>query len=402
MITSSDIVIIGGGPAGLAAATILGRKGIRVTVLDRQNLPADKVCGEGIMPPGVRILSEIGALPLISSQDFHPLAGISYRTNGGAQARAEFEDGPGRGIRRPALSRALRTVSSAQPSVVIEDGVRVTGVTRTNEGMVVSCKERSPINCRLVIGADGLRSRVRQWAGLRGRRPKRSRFGIRQHFRLQPWSRFVEIYCGPSVEAYVTPCGPRNVGVAILWEPRRGARFETRGGLFRSLLASLPELHDRLKEAQPANSPRSVGPFEQHTRQRTTEGLCLLGDASGYLDPCTGEGLTLSFKQAQALGDCLPAALENFGSGPVPRSALEPYEADWNRITRSYFLCTRFLMACQRRPGTFDRLLRLVARRPDVLRHFTSYNMGSARLLPGPRRIAKWFFQTDIAHAGKP
>ena len=87
MITSSDIVIIGGGPAGLAAATILGRKGIRVTVLDRQNLPADKVCGEGIMPPGVRILSEIGALPLISSQDFHPLAGISYRTNGGAQAR---------------------------------------------------------------------------------------------------------------------------------------------------------------------------------------------------------------------------------------------------------------------------------------------------------------------------
>ena len=149
MITSSDIVIIGGGPAGLAAATILGRKGIRVTVLDRQNLPADKVCGEGIMPPGVRILSEIGALPLISSQDFHPLAGISYRTNGGAQARAEFEDGPGRGIRRPALSRALRTVSSAQPSVVIEDGVRVTGVTRTNEGMIVSCKERSPINCRL-------------------------------------------------------------------------------------------------------------------------------------------------------------------------------------------------------------------------------------------------------------
>ena len=399
MSTSSEIVIIGGGPAGLAAATILGRKGVRVIVLDRQSLPADKVCGEGIMPPGVSILSEIGALPLISSEDAHPFAGISYRTTRGAQAKADFESGPGRGIRRTALSRALRTLSSALPSVTLEEGVRVTGVRRTSGGMVVSSSQRPPITCRLVIGADGLRSRVRRWAGLEGRPPQRSRFGVRQHFHVAPWSRYVEIYCGPSLEAYVTPCGPTNVGVAILWEPSRCPQARPGEELFASLLASLPELQERLAGAQAANAPRSTGPFEQRTRHRTSEGLCLLGDASGYLDPCTGEGLTLAFKQAHALGNCLPEALGQFRKGSVPRSALLPYESDWRRITRSYFLCTRFMLACQRHPGTFDRLLNFAAGRPDVLRHFTSYNMGTAPLLPAPRRMARWLFQTDIANA---
>ncbi len=402
MSTNSEIVIIGGGPAGLTAATILGRHGLRVTVLDRQSLPADKVCGEGIMPPGVNILSEIGALPLISSQDAHPFEGISYRTTRGARARADFEDGPGRGIRRTALSDALRTIATAQPSVTLREGIRVCGLRHSNEGMIVSCKEHPPISCRLVIGADGLRSRARKWASLEGPPAKRSRFGIRQHFHIKPWSRFVEIYCGPSLEAYVTPCGPENVGVAILWEPSRYQRAEQREGLFPSLLASLPELQERLTGAQAANSPRAIGPFEQRTRRRTAEGLCLLGDASGYLDPCTGEGLTLAFKQAKALGKILPPALETYREGCLPHSALRPYESAWRRITRSYFLCTRFMLACQRQPGTFDRLLRLAQARPDILRHFTSFNMGTARLLPTPRRMAQWIFPTDIAHAKNP
>lgn len=379
MDSRKDVVVIGAGPAGLAAAIVLGRHGLQVSVLDRQHLPADKVCGEGIMPPGWQFLDEIGATRHLTSRDCRPFSGIRYITAGGATAEAEFAEGPGRGVRRTALSAALRDVLSECPHVDLQEGVEVSGVAREDDQMAVHSRAHGTIRCRLVVGADGLRSRVRRWAGLEGRPTARPRFGMRCHFRIAPWNRFVEVHAAPGLEAYVTPCGSEQVGVAVLWEK---GWVESGGDLFPRLLHAFPQLETRLSGCQALSTPRATGPFDQRTRRRTADGLVLLGDASGYLDPCTGEGLTLAFKQARALEHCVVPLLAHPGPA-LDRDALLPYERAWRRLMRSYALSTRSLLYCLRRPRLFERIVSYLSDHPDVLRHLLSFNMGTAPLVPG-------------------
>ena len=388
--TRQDVIVVGGGPAGLATAIALGRNDIPVTVLDRQKIPADKVCGEGVMPPGLKFLKEIGALPLISSTDSASFFGIRYLTESGTRAEAEFEAGPGRGIRRTALSSALREVAGQFPSVKIVEEVRVSGI---DQGAVVRCENGDQFEARLVVGADGLRSKVRQWAKLNGPNSSKKRFGIRRHFRIAPWSRFVEVYSGPHMEAYVTPCGSEQIGIAILWEPSRFPVPKKGKGtdLFDALLGEFPLLREQLGENPISLGPaRSLGPFAQKTIRRTGDGIALLGDASGYLDPCTGEGLTLAFKQALALEKCVVPALQTKSADCLSIADLTGYELAWKKIMRPYFLCTHAMMFCQDRRELFEFLARRVCNRPDVLRHLLSFNMGKAPLFPGLKRTAGW------------
>jgi 2-polyprenyl-6-methoxyphenol hydroxylase-like FAD-dependent oxidoreductase len=385
----ADVCVIGAGPAGLAAAIVLGQHGISVAVLERQTLPADKVCGEGMMPPGVRFLEQTGAAQHLSPADLFPFAGIRYVTPRGRHVQADFLEGPGQGIRRTALSRALHTVASALPSVTIRPGIHVTALRRSAGAMHVVTQENFELTCRLIVGADGLHSRVRRWAGLAGAPAHRQRFGIRRHFQIAPWSRFVEVHSGPGFEAYLTPCGPDRVGLAILWDKNNPPASAAGGQFFSSLLAHLPSLSDRLSRAAPLNEPRAAGPFHQRTTRRTTDGIALLGDASGYLDPCTGEGLTLAFNQARALEACLVPALQSSPPGPLLRPALRGYERDWRTLLRPYLLCTRAMLFCHRHPAFFERVMSFLARRPDILPHFLSFNMGAAPLWPGFRRTAR-------------
>lgn len=399
MTEKNDVTIVGGGPAGLAAAITLGRRGLSVVVLDRQSLPADKVCGEGVMPPGMRFLEEVGAAPLISPADKYPFAGIRYFSPSGHCSEAPFEAGPGRGIRRPALAAALREVASNYSNVRIIDQIRVTSVQREGALMETRCEDGTAFRSRLVVGADGLRSRVRRWAGLEGRPSKQRRFGTRQHFAIPPWTRFVEVHIGKGVEAYVTPCGPNCIGLAFLWDPAAVPDVSNGRELFRSLLGRFPRLQERLARSGATGPARSMGPFAQRTKSRVADGIALLGDASGYLDPCTGEGLTLAFKQAGALESCLGDALTSRSDGLLTARTLRAYDLAWKRITRSYFLCTRFMLICQRHPRVVDTLIRATAKNPDLLRHFLSFNMGMAPFLPGVRRTARWFLPRGASHA---
>jgi flavin-dependent dehydrogenase len=305
-VTRCDVAIVGGGPAGLAAAIRSARRGFHTVVLERSAGPVDKACGEGLMPAGQQELHDLGVR--ISGFEFH---GIRYIQEDGAALEAPFRNGSGLGLRRTALSDALRQAAAqvgADLRHATVHALREPGLLETSAGEV---------RAGLVVAADGLHSPLRRAAGLE--RPVRAapRFGLRQHFAVKPWTNFVEVHWAPGVEAYVTPVGPQCTNVAFLF---------SRKGDFDTLLGCFPLLRERLSD--PVSEQRGAGPLLQTAARRTGPRLALLGDAAGYVDAITGQGLTLAFTASRLLFDKLD--LDNL------QPALDRYEAALRGPWRRY------------------------------------------------------------------
>jgi 2-polyprenyl-6-methoxyphenol hydroxylase-like FAD-dependent oxidoreductase len=213
--TMYDAVVVGGGPAGLAAGIVLAEHGSSVLLCEAKRLPADKPCGEGLMPSGVTCLEQLGVSRAMLGQGWRSFCGIRYVAPSGRGAEATFAEGPGLGIRRTALSAALLERTRHLPGLVVVDQTRVElGRELRVDGL--------PIDTRLIVGADGLHSHVRRWAGLEGRGRAFQRWGARRHFRMKPWTPFVEVlWSTAGVEAYITPTGVERIGVAFLWDRER-------------------------------------------------------------------------------------------------------------------------------------------------------------------------------------
>ncbi len=293
----ADAAIVGGGPSGLAAAIALRLRGLAVTVYEARRPPIDKPCGEGFLPGTASVLSELGLQ--LDSLPGAPLRGIRFSAPR-ASVYAAFPGAAGRGVRRLHLHAAL--VDRAQ-----ELGVRLTW-----NHPISSLAE---IKERWVIGADGIQSRVRQWAGLGCTEYDSVRFGFQRHLTLEPWSNDVEVYWGALGQAYITPVGDREIGLAVLTH-----RPETR---LPEVLADLPELRARLGSA-PATSDRGAITARRRLRRVTHGNVALVGDASGSVDAITGEGLALSFRQGLLLARAVEGnSLEIYAAGH-PRLARRP------------------------------------------------------------------------------
>jgi len=347
-----EVLIVGGGPVGLFAARALAEKGVEVLLAELQAFPVDKACGEGLMPTGLAALARFGIDP-----PGVPFTGISYHTPGGRHVVADFAEGPGRGVRRTELSRAL--VRGAQ--FELRPRTRVRLVQRTAAGILAQVGDEMVL-ARLVVGADGLGSQVRAWAGLDGPPATVRRFGARRHFQTTRWSARVEVYWQRGREAYVTPCGLDQVGVAILWERSGPTDYDT-------LLAGFPAVCESL--GPPRTDPALIGPLERRALGQVAPGIALLGDAAGYLDAITGEGLSLGFAQGLALARAaLPALNGNRGLTPP----LWAYQRRYRRIMEPYYHTTRLALSLSRRPWLLEGVAGLL---PGAgLQKLLSYAMG--------------------------
>ncbi len=334
-----DVVVVGGGPAGLATALAARRHGLAVLVLEAQREPIDKACGEGLMPSALASLTRLG---VDLAGKGRPFTGIRYVADG-VVAEADFPTADhGRGVRRTELHAEL--FRSAQAAgVELAFGERVLGLSA---GGV--CTAAGEIAARFVVGADGLHSRVRGWAHLeRATSPLRQRFGVRRHLALFPQSARVEVVFGERAEAYLTPIAADEVGVALLWEG-------TAHG-FDDLLASrMPEsLRERLSGAESRSRDRGAGPFLQRTTSVAEGNVALVGDAAGYVDALTGEGLAVAFGEALALGAAL--AVDD----------LPGYRRASKRIRRRPETMTKIALYCAQRPSLRRRGVRALAAEPE-------------------------------------
>ena len=350
----TDVVIVGGGPAGLAAAIGGASRGLRVMVLEKRNWPLDKACGEGLMPSGLRALDRLGALALIDRTESSPFAGVRYVQEDGSFAEARFVGQGGLGIRRTALTAALAQRAD-DLGVILRPHTKVRGFRLLGDRVSMRV-DGEPIEARLLVAADGLASPLRHCAGLDLPTTAPRRFGVRQHFRCPAFSPFVEVHFADGVEAYVTPAGAVRVGVAFLWDVGKLRKHL----LIEELLDSFPAIRERLRGASPDSEPRGAGPLFRAVRTRTADRFVLLGDAAGYVDAITGEGLSLAFHCAEALAAILPSALAR-GAG---REALRPYEEESARAYRRYSLVARGVLGLSRHPSLRHAIVRLLGRQP--------------------------------------
>ncbi|TDD01345.1 NAD(P)/FAD-dependent oxidoreductase [Saccharopolyspora terrae] len=329
-----DVVVAGGGPTGLAVALGCAQAGLDVVVCEKRPGVIDKACGEGLMPGAVRALGALGIDP-----PGHPINGITYR-QGSTVARAAFRTGPGRGVRRTALHNALR-------SAVERHGVPILTTTITHVSQRSDHVRADELRARYLVAADGLHSTVRELAGLTKVTTARSahvpRWGLRRHYALAPSTDTVEVTWAAHSEAYVTPVGPHTIGVAIL--------SSVRGG-FTQQLAAFPDLAARIADAEPLTSVRGAGPFRQQTSSRVAGRILLVGDAAGYVDALTGEGLAVSLATAAELVRC------------IRMNRPTDYERAWKRASRRSRWLTEGLLWARRQPSLARHIVPTAARTP--------------------------------------
>jgi 2-polyprenyl-6-methoxyphenol hydroxylase-like FAD-dependent oxidoreductase len=380
---SWDIVIVGAGPAGLATAIAFGSRAFRVLVCERGELPKDKACGEGLMPSGLRHLRALGIAPeSLPDTESWPFVGIRYISANGRLAQASFSEGPGLGIRRARLSAALLERAAALKTVQIRERAQVE-LRGQDESAVELAVDGEAMRSKIVVGADGLHSTVRRWAGLQTEGRRFRRYGIRQHFAVEPWSDHVEVHWSRGIEAYVTPVGRRQVGLALLWDASRVRPAHGGVHAFAELLQRFPILEARLENQPTLSHPRAAGPLEQRVHRAASGRVALVGDAAGYVDALTGEGLSLALSQARLLADTLASTRE------LERAATAALKAYARRVAhgaRAYRYITRSVLWLGEHPRLLEYAISTLARDPKLFQALLSANMGT---LPLSRILAR-------------
>ena len=340
-----EVLVIGGGPAGLAAAIAARLQGLEVIVADGAKPPIDKACGEGLLPQTLTALNTLGvSIPAGAGKRFH---GIRFE-DGNTSVEAEFPAMTGLGVRRTILHQRLAE-RARECGVSLLWNTPVTGLCA--DGAVVG---GSVIRAKWIVGADGIRSRVRRWIGLEQGTLKQFRFARQRHYRVKSWTDFVEVHWGQETQAYVTPLGKEETCVVLIAEDSR-TRFE-------DALREHPALELRLAGAE-KNGVEHGAVTASKLWPRVYKGsVVLAGDASGSVDAITGAGLSLSFQQAIALGEALKTG------------RLHEYQTAHRRFAKQAFFVSRALTFLDNNSKVRKRVFGVFQRDPELFSRMLAMN----------------------------
>lgn len=356
---STDVLIVGGGPAGLATAIAARQKGFRVTVADAASPPVDKACGEGVMPAGREALARLGIEP--APRDRFLFRGIRF-VGRKVAAEAEFPSASGAGIRRTILHQILAR-RAAESGAALRWGARVEALS----GRPITVNGQA-VRYDWLVAADGQSSAVRRWAGLNRGRGSSDRYGFRRHFRAKPWTDCVEVHWGSACQLYVTPVTGDEICVAVLSRNPQ-LRIHSALGLF-------PDVRRRIEGAETASSERGGVCGNRSFRSVAAGRVALVGDASGSVDAITGDGLSLAFREAIAL----VSAMEG--------RDLAGYSAAHRMILRPPTRMANLLLTLDRHARLRQRVFERLRADPRMFQRLLAPHASASGGAPGVRQIA--------------
>jgi flavin-dependent dehydrogenase len=363
MAFDADVAIVGAGPAGAAAALFAARRGHRVIVLDKQKFPRDKPCGEGLMPSGRPALRELGLEDDVVAGGAPPLHGIQFGLVEQPQVAVPFpkHDGEqaGLGIRRVTFDARLADALGHDSQIQFRPQTEVHDVRTNADGTATLGTAAGEIRTRFVAVADGLRSALRHRLGWTvGPRPPH-RYGIVAHWTMDgPVDPWVRITFDRGLEVYEGPVAGNQRMVALLCYQDRMREFGGRlEGRYREIVL---ELRPALRHADLVGSVAAVGPFWYRASTVARDGLFLVGDAAGFTDPITGEGVAAGLRQARAFAAALDSSHPELAYRKTHlRLTKDPRRvaALFLRLSGTPALVERAMHSHQRSPQTLTTLL---------------------------------------------
>jgi flavin-dependent dehydrogenase len=372
----TDAVVVGAGPSGATTALLLARLGHDVVLVDRARFPRDKACGEGVMPPGVDALRRMGLYEMVLATGARPLRGVTYQLPG-ARPRVNVPfpvppgGGPahGLGVRRTTFDAVLVEAVRDEPRATVREGERVTGLLRNASATVTGVTTTAgEIQGRIVIAADGLHSPIRAWSGLSIPPRARMRYGLAGHWRVETSARdAINVTLAGSREWYEAPVGPDLLLVSIL-------SYRTRHPVTaREYAAAARRSVPALRGAELVSGPLGAAHFHQRVRTVAEGGLFLVGDASGYDDPTTGDGIAIGMLLAERLAKHASDFLSGRISAEVAAAA---YTRDHAELVRERRRLTQLALFLARSPSLSRRAIRRAARNPAALGKLVAINCG--------------------------
>lgn len=317
-----DAIVVGAGPAGSAFAAHLARRGFDVLLLDRARFPRDKACGEYTSPETEKVLARLGALDAVLQAGARRLPSMRVISPAGRTFSMDYcppgvQSGPHvLATPRRILDATLVDHARASGAKVVE-GAKVEGMVMRDGkagGVVVrSGGKVQEEQSRLVVGADGVHSAIVRSLGLAAPLRWPQNLGLVAHYRgykgLDSWG---EMHVSARGYAGLAPLsnGLLNVGLVM---PMRAASDKVEGGAngrFEAFANSFPQVAQVLSGATRVTSVRGVGPLGSRVRRTTGAGYMLVGDAAGFFDPFTGEGVYKALRGAELASQVAADALE--------------------------------------------------------------------------------------------
>ena len=402
--TDADVIIVGAGAAGSSLAGLLALDGLDVVVLDRAQFPRPKPCGECINPGGVSALARMGLLNAVREHAPARLASWSLLTDSGARAcgRYTVEGEYGLGMSRALLDEILVKEAERRGARVYE-GVKAVDLVvsdrpRATQRVIVETTglegRRESWSAPMVVGADGLRSIVARRLGLVRRRPRIRKVSLTCRIRGTGPSRaggaLFSTQRGTVGLAPVHAHEPLWNGTVVVYSKRWGRGIAPDPlAFFRAALAQAPFEWDGAPEI--VGGPWVSGPFDWPTRGAIADGALLVGDASGYFDPLTGQGMCRAFRSAELAAPVISQAVRKGRTGV---SQLLGYEHALRRMVRPTRALQRVIEAAVSRPAVY----RVVVARLGVSRPFMDRLIGvvgdslplRALAAPGVVRTLLW------------
>lgn len=358
----ADVIVVGAGPGGSITALLLARQGLDVLLLDRAAFPRPKPCGDCMSAAATRLLDRLGLLARVRDAGAAEIDRWDIIAPGGRAATGRFAE-------HPALALERRVLDALLLDAAIEAGARfrqahVVGLHRGNGGRVLGVRTRAgdEPTARLVVGADGLRSVVARELDVYRRPPRLRKVSLTAHVTVPDSgdrdARHGEMHILDGGVLGVAPAGPGRYNLTLVVGDDYGAELRNEGPepFFRSWLDRVPSARDRFGNLE-LGPLLASGPFDWPTRSAVADGAALVGDAAGYYDPFTGQGIYQAMAGAERLVAAVAPALATGGGPASLDGGLHRYAADKARLTRPARRVQRLVEAVVSRPWLADLAL---------------------------------------------